>query len=91
MAGMNTGPSADLGTLALMAALFALGVMSLTWMVLITALVALEKASPWPSAARLGTAIVLALLAVGIFAAPNDVPALVMHGSGGRHAMSAMG
>ena len=32
---------------ALMAALFALGVMSLTWMVLIAVLVALEKVGSW--------------------------------------------
>ena len=38
---------------ALMAALFALGVMSLTWMALIAALVALEKIGPWGRAARL--------------------------------------
>jgi predicted metal-binding membrane protein len=34
---------------ALMGALFALGVMSLTWMALIAALVALEKTCPWRS------------------------------------------
>jgi len=47
---------------ALMGALFALGVMSLTWMALIAALVALEKTFPWPLAARLATAAVLAVL-----------------------------
>ena len=77
MAGMDAGPGADLGTLgwcigcswALMAALFALGVMSLTWMVVIAALVAFEKTSPWPLAARLATAIVLVALAAGILLA----------------------
>jgi predicted metal-binding membrane protein len=75
---------------ALMAALFALGVMSLTWMGLIAALVALEKVGPWPRAARLATAAVLAVLAVGILAAPHDVPGLVVPGSGTMHAMKAM-
>ena len=37
---------------ALMAALFALGVMSLTWMGLIAVLVALEKIGPWQRGAR---------------------------------------
>jgi predicted metal-binding membrane protein len=76
---------------ALMAALFALGVMSLTWMALIAVLVALEKTGPSPAAARLATATVLAVLAVGILAAPHHVPGLVIPGSGGMHAMKAMG
>ena len=75
---------------ALMAALFALGVMSLTWMALIAVLVALEKTSPWPLAARIATATVLAALAVGILAAPHLVPGLVVPGSEGMHAMKAM-
>lgn len=76
---------------ALMAALFALGVMSLTWMAVIAALVALEKAGPWPIAARVATATVLIVLAVGILAAPHAVPGLVVPGAGGMHAMKAMG
>jgi predicted metal-binding membrane protein len=76
---------------ALMAALFALGVMSLTWMALIAVLVALEKTGPRPLAARLAAAAVLALLAGGILLAPHQVPGLVVPGSGGMHAMKAMG
>lgn len=76
---------------ALMAALFALGVMSVTWMVLIAALVAIEKTSPWPRGARLATAAILAALAVGILAAPHQVPGLVLPATGGMHAMQAMG
>jgi predicted metal-binding membrane protein len=73
---------------ALMAALFALGVMSLTWMVVIAALLVLEKTSPWPAAARSATAIVLVALAVGIFAAPHRVPGLVVPGHGAMAGMS---
>jgi predicted metal-binding membrane protein len=76
---------------ALMAALFALGVMSLTWMALIAVLVALEKTGPSPSAARLAAATALALLAVGILAAPHDVPGLVVPSLGGMHAMKMIG
>ncbi len=77
---------------ALMAALFALGVMSLTWMALIAVLVAVEKTGPRPSVARLATAVVLAALAVGVLAAPGQVPGLVVPGSPlGMHAMKAMG
>jgi predicted metal-binding membrane protein len=76
---------------ALMAALFALGVMSLTWMAVIAALVAFEKTWPWPLAARLATAIVLVALAAGILIVPDDVPGFVVPGSGAMHAMSMMG
>ena len=40
---------------ALMAALFALGVMSIGWMVFIAALIALEKLLPWKAAANTGS------------------------------------
>jgi predicted metal-binding membrane protein len=77
---------------ALMAALFALGVMSLTWMVLIAGLVALEKLGPWGRTARLATSGVLVVLAIAILALPYEVPGLVIPGSSGSvHAMKAMG
>jgi predicted metal-binding membrane protein len=76
---------------ALMATLFALGVMSLTWMALIAGLVALEKTGPRPRAAKLATASVLALLAAGVLLAPAHVPGLVVPGAAPMHAMNAMG
>jgi predicted metal-binding membrane protein len=77
---------------ALMAALFALGVMSLTWMALVAALIALEKTVPWGRAVTWGTAAVLLALAIAVVAAPHDVPGLVVpSGShGAMHAMNAM-
>ncbi len=77
---------------ALMAALFALGVMSLTWMAVVAALIALEKTLPWTRTATWVTATVLIALAVGVFAAPHDVPGLVVPGSAqsAMHAMGAM-
>jgi predicted metal-binding membrane protein len=66
---------------ALMAALFALGVMSLTWMALIAVLVALEKVGPWGGRARLAPAGVLIVLAAGILAVPHEVPGFVVPGS----------
>jgi predicted metal-binding membrane protein len=76
---------------ALMAALFALGVMSITWMVVIAALVALEKAGPWRSSARLAGATVLALLAIGLLVAPAHVPGFVVPGSpAAMHGMMKM-
>ena len=77
---------------ALMAALFALGVMSLTWMALIAGLVALEKLGPWGRPAKRATAGVLAVLAVAILALPHEVPGFVVPGlPGSMHAMKAMG
>lgn len=40
-----------------MAALFALGAMSLLWMVAIAAVVAVEKLSPWPRASTVAVAL----------------------------------
>lgn len=76
---------------ALMAALFALGVMSLTWMVLIAALIAIEKTLPWRRTATWGTAAILLVLAVGVAAAPHDVPGLVVPGGSSGGAMHSMG
>ena len=53
---------------ALMAGLFALGVMSLSWMAFIAALIALEKTLPWKRAATWGTAAILLVLAVALLA-----------------------
>ena len=63
---------------ALMAALFALGVMSLTWMAVVAALIAAERLLPRP--ARLAVALVLVALGVWVALAPGDVPALTVPG-----------
>jgi predicted metal-binding membrane protein len=77
---------------ALMAALFALGVMSLAWMALVAALIALEKTLPYRRAATWGTAAVLVVLAVAVVAAPHAVPDFVVPGGahGGAHVMEGM-
>ena len=59
---------------ALMAALFAVGVMSLGWMALIAALIAAEKLLPWPRAARYGVALALLVLGLAVSIFPADVP-----------------
>ena len=75
----------------LMTALFALGVMSLTWMVLVAALVALQKTLPWRRTVTWGVAALLLVLAIAVVAAPHDVPGLVVPGShGAARAMSMM-
>jgi predicted metal-binding membrane protein len=65
---------------ALMAALFALGVMSITWMAIVAGVIALEKILPWRRVATWGTAALLLALAVGLVAWPHDVPGLVVPG-----------
>jgi predicted metal-binding membrane protein len=77
---------------ALMAALFALGVMSLMWMGLIAVLVGLEKVGPSGRGARLATAGVLVVLAAAILAVPHEVPGFVVPGSpASLHVMKAIG
>jgi predicted metal-binding membrane protein len=77
---------------ALMAALFALGVMSIGWMVLIAAVIAVEKLLPRISLAGLGIVTVLAALAASVAFAPERVPGLTMPDSpGAMGADDAMG
>jgi predicted metal-binding membrane protein len=61
---------------ALMAALFALGVMSIGWMAFIAALIAVEKMLPWMRVANLAVATVLLVLGLGVALAPGSVPGL---------------
>lgn len=73
----------------LMVGLFALGAMSITWMIVITVLIGLEKLLPSRAVGTGLVAAVLAVLAIGVAAAPRDVPGLTIPGSPtGMHAMS---
>jgi len=63
---------------ALMASLFALGVMSVSWMALVAAIIAVQKTLPWRRVVTFGTAGVLLLLGVLVLAAPDSLPALTM-------------
>jgi len=65
---------------ALMAALFALGVMSLAWMAVIAAMIAAEKLLPWKAIASRGVAIVLVVLAVAVALVPDAMPGLTVPG-----------
>ena len=65
----------------LMAALFALGLMSLTWMIVIAALIAVEKLLPGKALANRSVAIVLLILGLGVAVAPRDMPGLTLPGS----------
>ena len=67
---------------AMMAALFALGAMSLVWMALITVLVGAQKLLPWTRATLVGSAVLLLALAVGLALAASSVPGLTVPGGG---------
>jgi predicted metal-binding membrane protein len=61
---------------AMMAALFALGVMSLTWMGVVAALIVAERLLPRP--AHVVVALVLIALGAGVALAPEEVPGLTV-------------
>ena len=59
---------------ALMAALFAVGLMSLGWMALVAAFIAGEKLLPRPAVARSALAVMLLALGLGVAFVPAHVP-----------------
>jgi predicted metal-binding membrane protein len=65
---------------ALMVSLFALGVMSVTWMAVVAGLIAIEKTLPWRRAATYGTTFVLVVLGVLMLVAPDVLPGLTIPG-----------
>ena len=76
----------------LMAALFALGVMSLGWMAFIAALIALEKLLPWRVVANRSIAALLLVLGVGVAFSAQNVPGLTLPNSpAAMRAMHTMG
>jgi predicted metal-binding membrane protein len=72
---------------ALMASLFALGVMSIAAMAFVAALIAFEKTVPWERAATWTAAALLVALGVLLIAAPEAVPGLTIPAEGGMEAM----
>ena len=60
---------------ALMAALFALGVMSLLWTAVVAGVITLEKLLPWRRVAVWSTTALLLALAAGVLVTPGSVPA----------------
>jgi predicted metal-binding membrane protein len=76
---------------ALMASLFALGVMSVAWMAFVAGLIAVEKTLPWRRVATYGAAAVLLVLGVLLFAAPQAIPGLTVPGGEQLNDMGPMG
>jgi predicted metal-binding membrane protein len=76
----------------LMAALFALGVMSIGWMVFVAALIAVEKLLPWKAVANRSVALLLVVLGIGVAFFAADVPGLTLPDSPeAQAAMDSMG
>lgn len=75
---------------ALMAALFALGVMSVPWMLVVAVLIAVEKLAPWRRAATLAVTAILVALAAGVAIAPERVPGLTVPAGDAPMDMPAM-
>ena len=75
---------------ALMASLFALGVMSLVWMAVVAGLIAFEKLIPSRRAATYGTAALLLVLGALMLVAPDVIPALTIPGDGSMSQMDQM-
>jgi len=65
---------------ALMASLFALGVMSISWMAFVAGLITAEKTLPWGRATTYLTAGILVVLGVLLIVAPDAIPALTVPG-----------
>jgi predicted metal-binding membrane protein len=76
--GLDQGAYCVGSSWALMAALFALGVMSITWMIVIAALIVLEKVLPSRRRAEGVTVVVLLALAVGVAFFPGQLPGLTV-------------
>ena len=76
---------------ALMASLFALGIMSIGWMAFVAALIAVEKLLPWRRVATYGTAAVLLGLGALLLAAPDLTPGLTIPTHGSMSEMNHMG
>jgi predicted metal-binding membrane protein len=62
-----------------MASLFALGVMSVSWMALIAGIIAVEKMVPWRRrVVTYATAALLLVIGILVLAAPDALPALTI-------------
>ena len=75
---------------ALMASLFALGLMSLVWMAFVAGLIAFEKLIPSRRVATYGTAGLLVILGVLMLVAPDVIPGLTVPDGGSMSDMTPM-
>ena len=81
--GLRHGANCVACCAGLIAALFALGVMSLTWMAAVTVLIAGERLLPWRTPAVYAVAATLALLGIWLAVDPGSLPGLTVPGAMG--------
>jgi predicted metal-binding membrane protein len=74
----------------LMAVLFALGVMSVGWMIFVAVLIAVEKLAPWSRAPKLAIAGLLVVLGIAVAVVPESVPGLTVPAEHGGDSGPAM-
>jgi hypothetical protein len=74
-----------------MATLFALGFMSVGWMAVVAALIAVEKLLPWKALANRGIAVMLVVLGLAVAFAPGRVPGLTLPSESGMGMSGAAG
>jgi predicted metal-binding membrane protein len=87
-AGLRAGAYCVASSGPMMAALFALGAMSVWWMAVVAVLIGIERLPRDPTPGRLAGAAVFFALALGVAIAPGRVPGLTVPGS--PQAMRAM-
>jgi predicted metal-binding membrane protein len=75
---------------ALMASLFALGIMSIAWMAVVAGIISVEKLLPWRRVATFGAAGLLLALGVLLLADPTAIPGLTIPAHGPMPAMGMM-
>jgi predicted metal-binding membrane protein len=80
--GLTHGGSCLVCCAGLTVALFALGEMSVTWMAVLTAVIAAQKLLPWRTATIAATSALLLALGAGLAAAPAQDPELAVPGTG---------
>jgi predicted metal-binding membrane protein len=88
-AGLEHGGCCVACCATLMVALYALGMMSLAWMAVVTVLIVGERVLPRPALATAAVAAVLAVLGVAVAAWPADLPGLTIP-AGAHPAMMQM-
>jgi predicted metal-binding membrane protein len=76
--GMRNGTWCVACCWALMASLFALGLMSVSWMAVVAGIIAIEKSLPWPRAATMAAAAVLLAVGLLLMLAPQMLPGLTI-------------
>jgi hypothetical protein len=91
LAGIQHGVCCVACSWTLMAALYALGMMSITWMAVLTVLIASERLLPHPALAVRAIAVALVVLGIVLAVSPATVPGLTIARKAGPATMGMSG